>query len=213
MTSLNMSLRVNMARPLRPVVADFMWGPQSQEFNAQTNIEQSFDPYFKYYAQQCDLIGRHANGEFSSVKTHSDIMHVAQLLQQDLRREDVRKHMSDFLESSDKDQHDSSINLVARLVFMTKIGNIPHECLGGKAIEWSHGSLVEFIHGHYSRPPTRGHERIKLEKSFNAVNLERVAGVEVWWTDNLDDHLRLMNDDKAVAIFHHASFLEYQKYK
>jgi hypothetical protein len=26
----------------------------------------------------------------------------------------------------------------------------------------------------------------------------------------LADHLRMMDDDKTVAVFHHASFLEYQ---
>jgi hypothetical protein len=199
-----------VASPLRPVAVDCMWGPQPQESNNQSNVEQLFDPYFKYYAQQCDLIGRHANGKFSSVKTHSDIIRVAQLLQQDLLREDVRKHMSEFLQAGNKEQHESSINLVARLIFMTKIGSIPHECFGERAIEWSYGNLVEFIHDHFSCPPTRGHERIKLEKSFNALNLERIGGIKIWWTDNLADHLSLMDDDKAVAIFHHASFLEYQ---
>ena len=137
--------------------------------------------------KQCDLIGRHAKGRYSSVETHRDIMDIAQLLQQPLSREEVRKRMSDFLKPADKEQHENSINLVARLLLMIKFGDIPHECGGGRHIEWSHGSLLEFVHDYFSPPPACGHERIKLEKSFNALNLQRIAGIKfggrtIWLT-------------------------------
>jgi hypothetical protein len=54
------------------------------------------------------------------------------------------------------------------------------------------------------------HDSIKLEKSFNALNVQRIGGIKIWWTNNLADHLRMMDDDKAVFVFHHASFLEHQ---
>jgi hypothetical protein len=38
-----------------------------------------------------------------------------------------------------------------------------------------------------------------------------MAGLEIVWTDNLADHLRLTDDDTKVHIFHHASFLEIQR--
>jgi hypothetical protein len=140
-------------------------------------------------------------------------MMIAQLLQQPLSRDEVRKSMSDFLKTADKPQHENSINLVARLVLMTKFGDLSHECSGGRHVEWSHGTLLEFVHDYFSCPPALGHERIKLEKSFNALNLQRIAGIEIWWTDNLADHLRMMDDDRAIAVFRHASFLEYQLHK
>jgi hypothetical protein len=118
--------------------------------------------------------------------------------------------MSDFLKAADKQQHENSINLVARLVLMTRFGDLSHECSGGKHVEWRYGSLLEFVHDYFSCPPALGHERIKFEKSFNALNLQRIAGIEIWWTDNLADHLRMMDDDRAIAVFRHASFLEYQ---
>ena len=173
-------------------------------------MEAFFDLYFRYYAKQCDLIGRHAKGSYSSVETHRDIMDIAQLLQQPLSREEVWVRMSDLLKAANKEHHENSINLVSRLLLMIKFGDIPHECGGGRPIEWSHGSLVEFVHDYFSPPPACGHERIKLEKSFNALNLQRIAGIQIRWTDNLADHLRMMDDDKAVAVFHHVSFLEYQ---
>jgi len=51
---------------------------------------------------------------------------------------------------------------------------------------------------------------VKLEKIFNARNLGRIAGIEIEWTKNLADHLRLIDEDRKVAIFHHATYLECQ---
>ena len=216
MSSLDFSLRDYLSRSLRSVAMDSLWGLQPSPFafrDGKTNLETHFELYFRYYSQQCDLIGRYANGKYSSVETHRDIMDIAQLLQKPLTREEVRKRMSDFLRFADMTQHENSINLVARLLLMIKIGNVPHECLGGKHIEWQCGDLRQFMHKYFCPAPTRGHDRIKLEKSFNALNVQRIAGIQIWWTDNLADHLRMMDDDKAVFIFHHASFLEYQLQK
>lgn len=213
MSSLDFSLRDHLPLALRPVAVDYLWGPQPSPFafqDGKTNLQAYFELYFRYYSRQCDLIGRYANGKYSSVETHRDIMDIAQLLQKPLTREEVRKCMSDFLKFADVTQHDNSINLVARLLLMTKIGNVPHECLGGKPIEWQCGDLRTFMHKHFHPVPTRGHDRIKLEKSFNALNVQRIAGIQIWWTDNLADHLKMMNDDRAVFVFHHASFLAYQ---
>jgi hypothetical protein len=60
-------------------------------------------------------------------------------------------------------------------------------------------------------PQTMMRENVKLEKIFNARNLERIAGIEIRWTSNLVDHLRMRNDDTAVEIFHYASFLMFHQ--
>lgn len=54
-------------------------------------------------------------------------------------------------------------------------------------------------------------ERVKLEKIFNAKNLGQIAGIDIIWTDNIADHLRVSDEDQKVALFHHVCFLEYQK--
>jgi len=98
-----------------------------------------------------------------------------------------------------------------RLLVMMRIGNVPHEFLGGKYIEWSQGCLQDCVHNYFSGSPVLGHERIKFEKTFNALGLDLIAGVEIRWTDNLIDHLRLINDDTVVCVFHHTAFLECQR--
>lgn len=205
----------------RQTVIERLWGSwQTAQHNLQGDAQNdaSFDKYFSYYAKQCEFIGT----KHSSVKTHSDIMKIARLLRQPLPLEEVRKQISTFLRPADQEYHNNSINLVARLLLMIKFGELPHECLGGEPVEWSRGTLSEFIHELFSagyhpdgNPPayssaTCSHDHIKLEKQFNAINLQRIAGIQISWTDNLADHLRMMDDDKTVAVFYHASFLEYQ---
>jgi hypothetical protein len=216
MSSLDSSLFDEVPLEIKPLAVDHLWGQQSSHFvfhEDNPNLDAYFDSYFKYYAQQCDLIGRHENGEYSSISTHRDIMTIAQLLQQPLTRAAVRKHMTDVLKSANITQHDSSINLAARLMLMIRIGGVPHEYSKGRYIEWEEGNLREFVHNYFAVPPARARDRIKLEKSFNALNVQRIGGIKIWWTDNLADHLRMMDDDKAVFIFHHASFLEHQLHK
>ncbi|EQL00722.1 FAD-binding, type 2 [Ophiocordyceps sinensis CO18] len=50
-----------------------------------------------------------------------------------------------------------------------------------------------------------------LERVLNAPGLVLVANLDIIWTDNLLDHLRLTDDDRRVHIFHHVSFLELQR--
>jgi hypothetical protein len=63
----------------------------------------------------------------------------------------------------------------------------------------------------YFKPTLVSNDIVKLEKIFTAQNLVRIAGLDIIWTGNLADHLRLTNDDQRVHVFHHASFLQVQK--
>ncbi|EDN98828.1 hypothetical protein SS1G_13687 [Sclerotinia sclerotiorum 1980 UF-70] len=60
------------------------------------------------------------------------------------------------------------------------------------------------------RSSSCGQERVRLEKEFNACNLERIAGLQIEWTMNLADHLQLTDEENKVSIFCYASFLECQ---
>ncbi|KAH8593924.1 hypothetical protein B0O99DRAFT_515010 [Bisporella sp. PMI_857] len=54
--------------------------------------------------------------------------------------------------------------------------------------------------------PNHAHKHvIMLDKKFNAFNIERKAGIKIIWTNNLEDHLCLKDEDTRLAIFHHAS--------
>lgn len=72
-------------------------------------------------------------------------------------------------------------------------------------------ALREFISSVFPQSPVLLDE-VKLERLFNARNLERVAGIQVIWTSNIADHLQLEDDDTSVRLFSHASFLELHRY-
>jgi len=190
-------------------------GEPAQEFEIGGRNKGStakLDAYFTYYYQQCDLIGLHNRGRFSSLKTHQDVASVARLLREPgQKRERVLEQLAEMLPGGTADQHEQTLKLTTRLVTMMQIGTMPHELRGGRHIEWTGDALEDFVDTHFSDAPVLGHERIKFEKEFNALSLSRIAGLEVRWTDNLADHLRLVNDDRVVRVFHHATFLRSQE--
>ena len=77
-------------------------------------------------------------------------------------------------------------------------------------MNWENGTFKDFIEGNFCKSRIDEPKIIKLEKLFTAPNIERIAGISIRWTDNIVDHLRLVEDDSAVVIFHHASFLKWQ---
>ncbi|KAH8882189.1 hypothetical protein GQ53DRAFT_734312 [Thozetella sp. PMI_491] len=197
----------------RTAILEAFWGySPGQQFTplGQSATDYAFDAYFKFYMQQCDLIGLHENGKYSSARTHRHIVEVAKVLKQNLTREQVRHQLPRLLGDATQEQHDNSINLVSRLLVMLQFGEVPHEWSGSKPISWVDASLSDVVRSHFSQPPALGHERVKFEKIFNALGLVRISGIEIRWTDNLAEHLRLINDDTVVCVFHHVSFLRQQ---
>jgi hypothetical protein len=51
---------------------------------------------------------------------------------------------------------------------------------------------------------------VRLPKTFDAWAIERIGGISIQFTDNLADHLLLVNDDTTLLVFHHVAFLELQ---
>jgi hypothetical protein len=170
--------------------------------------------FFEYYTKECRRAlhgARHI-----SVRSHADVVQIAESIKNGLSKEEIKSMLKDRTKDADEQNStevaNSSIDLTARLMSMMGIGLLPYGFSGRPQLEWSNGSLKDFLSEYFDSPVILGNEHIKLEKVFNARNMVRMAGFEIEWTDNLADHLRLIDDeDKKVAIFHHASFLKYQK--
>lgn len=178
------------------------------------NQELDLESYFAYHKKQCNR-ALYDGGRHISARTHHDIHEIAADLEEGLSRETIRERLSSKLldpkPSNENELLDSSIDLTARLVSMMDIGVLQYGFSGRRELVWNQGSLKEFVNGYFNLPVMLGHD-VKLERIFNARNLCRITGINIVWTDNLADHLRMIDEeDKKVAIFHHASFLKCQQ--
>jgi len=212
--SLSLPLMANPPDNNKAIIAENLWGLNSlsSDIQTQANAEEVLEQYFRqdgYYSQQCAL----GYSSFASVHSQQNLIDVAKLLRQPLPKADLLKLMEQTVDPASEMQHSMSLSLVARLMLMMRVGTFTFECIRKNQLDWKSGTLQEFVHEHFNQPPRKDHERLKLEKTFNALNLRRIAGINIKWTDNLADHLRLMNDDRTVAVFRHASFLNVQRYR
>lgn len=156
----------------------------------------------------------------SLIKSHQAICNIVYLLKRPkATRKGVetvlRKDADDDLEELDE-AVDDAITLAVRLILMVSTGDLQSHgrgiaINGETTLCWGGGSLKDLVHEELVSQATLK-ESVKLEKIFNARNLERVAGIKIWWTNNLADHLRMRDNDRAVEVFHCASFLKLHRF-
>ena len=182
-----------------------LWGPSCK----QSAI--ACEAYFKYYAEQSSQ-ALNDRGRYTSARTHGDVIEVARLLKQPISRNAVLQSLRNSYKLNnrpvDEKALNGSINLTARLLLMIEVGTVEFGFSGQTRLPWTTGTLQNCVEDHFGSAPTLK-DHVKLEKLFTARNLGRIAGLKIVWTDNLADHLRLIDDDRKVAIFHHASFLKH----
>ncbi|KAF2190101.1 hypothetical protein K469DRAFT_23454 [Zopfia rhizophila CBS 207.26] len=176
-----------------------------------------WDSYFTYYTKQCNH-ALYDRGRHISSRTHHDVVDIAQQLEdlssKDVIKQNLRSNLTSPNLPNENELLESSIDLASRLLLMMDIGVVQYGFSGRRQLVWSTGSLRDFLNGYFSQSQVLGHDNVKLERMFTARNLGRIAGIQIEWTDNLADHLRIIDDeDKRVAIFHHASFLKWQNSK
>ncbi len=178
--------------------------------NAEPIENLDFLPYIEYYTQQWNAITATLDGRYVTVRTHDDVLEIVQLLREGNDRESIVSHLRMKYSSAIEDACESSINLVARLLLMLKIGVMKHQVAPRGFIAWERGSLADMVNKRFSEPQVLDTHHVRLPKSFNAWAINVIGGLQIEFTDNLADHLLLVDDDDKVLIFHHASFLECQ---
>jgi hypothetical protein len=189
-----------------------MWG-SAQSFTQFRDSQSTCDEYFRYYSEQCRL-ALHDSDQNICVKTHQDIADIVHQIKQPLRRETIRENLKTRLAMTSHGTEEiinNSIDLAVRLLLMIEIGGFQYGISSHTSLTWVDGTLKGLLQERFNQLCILGSERVKLSKIFNARNLERIAGIQITWTSNLADHLRMRDDDTRVSVFHYASFLEYQK--
>ena len=198
----------------REIVAHF-W-----DMNNSTNPSNPGhdDPYFAYFEKQCRLALQHDDAEDPAC-TQRNICDIVQQLKAGDRREKIReglalKSRSDSIHRTDGKFLDRAIDLAVRLWLMVHVGHVHLGVTKQTAITWCHGALQPVLATYFHHELILT-DQVKLERVFNAMNIERIADVKIRWTPNLVDHLRFLGDGKrpVLNIFYHAAFLNYHKDK
>jgi hypothetical protein len=154
------------------------------------------------------------SGRHVAIRTHADIVEIAAQIQAGRTKAEIKYAIRKRLTSQHRDEEEileNSVNLVSSLLLMIHCSHFSYGFSGRTRLQWVQGSLRQNVAHHFAGSPVLSHEKVKLEKYFTAINLSRIAGLEIVWTDNLIDHLRLSDDDTKVHIFHQAAFLECQR--
>lgn len=217
------------ALPVSPeaksALLSLLWGPNLPSREIQSGAINT-DPYFEYYSQQCDIFSVEqstyaipVDETWPEITTHKDLITVAQHLATKAHdRDSVVDYFQEKVEAGsyigdvkDRDQIiNNSVDWAARVLTMMEIGRPKCSFSAQKPLLWETASLQEFVRDHFT-PGRRDVGHVRLQKIFTARNLERLARIQIEWTNNLIDHLALRDDDTKVLIFHHATFLEHSR--
>ncbi|KAJ9500400.1 hypothetical protein H2202_004195 [Exophiala xenobiotica] len=188
-----------------------LWRGNTYRNTCKTEIV--LDAYLPYQRKQCYYAWSDCGRQLAARTAH-DILGIAHDTMKGMSKASIRTQLSLRLANQklqDKNELlDASIDLSARLLTMTDIGRLRYAVCRRHVLPWNEGSLQELLKAHFNQPVILDRD-VKLEKAFNVHSFRRITGFEVDWTDNLADHLQLDEDNRRLAIFHHASFLKCQQ--
>jgi hypothetical protein len=191
-----------------------LWPPSGISGTGDSNLD--WEPYFKYYQAQCED-ALHEQGKHVVVRKHQHIIDIGCQLGRGQPRDEIKAGLKVLFttdeERPDEDEIlDNSVDLAARLCLMVDIGAYKSTVTQGTRFSWNIPSLKDFLRTCFPTTQKIKDRNIRFEKAFTAFTIERIAGIEICWTNNLADHLLMVNDDeRRIAIFHHASFLKRQR--
>jgi hypothetical protein len=180
--------------------------------------DQPFDSFFEYYEEQC-ASALHDGRNRTLCQTHQDLIDVVEELRDNqATRGSIQTQLQSKLNTphpADKEELLSdAVDLATRIFLMTSVGSFRN--VAGpfqRTLQWKQDeSLPDLLKREFS-DQIQVTDNVKLERLFTARSIEKIVGIKIKWTSNLADHLRLLEDDTRVMIFHHASFLKAQESK
>ncbi|KAK8044407.1 hypothetical protein PG993_004431 [Apiospora rasikravindrae] len=185
-----------------------LWGPLAPT----ENDVRSMQPYFQYYSTQCRQFlldgGMHV-----SVSTHNDIIRLANKFHRNLARGDILHSLSASSQckaAGSTAAANCAIHLCARLLLMVTIGEPPNGLPGPSTMYWKSGTITDFTESCFGVQHQLNPENAQISKMLTMLNLQKIGGMEIEWTRNLADHLRLIDDDRRILVFSCISFLKFQ---
>jgi hypothetical protein len=182
-----------------------------------TDEVQDWDTYFRYYIAECRKAIEPKRGECTTVRKHEDIVAIADELRRKVSKRDIKQALRALdtrgrSEDVKEKMAEGSVRLVVRLFAMVDIGPTSDNRTQGPApLPWINddADLSTILAKHFVRSSIDS-GKTKFSEEFTAFNIRRLAGLEIRWTENLADHLRLIENDRTLCVFHHVTFLKHR---
>ncbi|KAH6865202.1 hypothetical protein BKA58DRAFT_462854 [Alternaria rosae] len=179
--------------------------------------ECPWDAYFRHYTTECRNAIDPDRGEHVTIRHHQDIVDIVKQFEQNKTREEIKRSiiLTDTQQTSEavkEKRAEGSIRVVARLFAMVNMGPSSERWeLGPESRPWNEANHnLKTVLARYFSPSSVDTGSLRFKADLTAFNLKHLIGLKILWTNNLFDHLRLMDDDSTVCIFHHATFLRHQ---
>jgi hypothetical protein len=198
--------------PVDEVIAAFWGKPSSQRrlFNGQPNTCLDMSAYADYLRRQWYTIAADSDGRYVAAQKFVDIFQIVQFLGQGHHRDSIVSRLNRTNPTATPRACESSVDLAVRLFLMLKVGIARHQAYPQHCLKWERGNLADFVRERFNQLQVLDYQHVRLPKTFDAWSISIIGGLKIEFTDNLPDHLLLVDDDTTVLIFHHASFLECQ---
>ncbi|KAI1144724.1 hypothetical protein F4825DRAFT_342059 [Nemania diffusa] len=196
--------------PVDEVINNFWPSLQDRLVSGQPIERLDMSAYAEYFRQQWSLVVADADGRYVVIQKVEDIFQIVRRLVDGEHRDSIVLQLNQRNPTATEGACESSVDLAVRLLLMLKVGVVRHQATPRHCLKWEKGSLEDFVREQFNKAPVLDCHHVRLPKSFNAWSISAIGGLEIDFTDNLADHLRLVNDDTTVQVFHHASFLECQ---
>jgi hypothetical protein len=187
-----------------------MWPVTSSTGTFKEN-QLNWNAYFDFYTRSCTaaLIDR---GQHLWARTHEDLLQIAHLLKSESTKEGVegkiRQRITKPMTTEDEDKMvHGTIELATRLLVMVNAGRLRFEVTPQRPMLWGDESLFNAVHTQFNDCDNFHTEDTVLGSELTARYIDRIAKIKIRWTENLVDHLRLVDEDKQLCVFHHVSFL------
>jgi hypothetical protein len=173
---------------------------------------KTFEAYFRYYQSELAMLNFGSSplsrrSTDLAVQTHEDVLFVARILQQSGAgfRPAVRLHMQSRFRDAKDIALNRSIDLTIRLWLSLNVREEAFKHLSPQtpAYEWNETStLQDFLSGLFPTAQWQIQAREgRLHPYFTVANMIKICGLELEWTDSLEDHLRLDRRQKVLKVF------------
>jgi hypothetical protein len=202
------SLRLPLSLSQQADIVD--WFSDSGDTSIPHDVSK-LSHYFQYLQSQC-----YQASHLTSIETYQEMMAIAENIKNMEHKDAILQKLTLGLQGKEEEDLEtlceSSIDLTVRSLLMLDVGEWKNAYTGRRPLIWKAGTLQDFIQQLFPPILVLDHDGVRLNSSFTARNIKKVAGVKICWTPNLADHLRVTDsgDSHTVSIFHHAAFLQCQ---